>query len=227
MDITQRDTFNTAYWKSQPYAVQGLDFRVTPDYNTRLTMATSYMAQGFTIDDDIMINGMDPYLTMSMRANFGFTWVPAAGQPNITIAPGLNAPNSVPYDPDHPPTGSIKVSVDLKDYPSYDGPQTTIAAPAMSLRQLDEWQLKELLPNKVVIMGIRESQSPQQYDGLDFNGQRQLFVRDSGGTDQITPVQVIVSDESQTGGTADPSTWMTPNMVQDYIQKRRGQLFTK
>jgi hypothetical protein len=57
-----------------------------------------------------------------MRANYGYTWVPSALQSNILVAPGVSQPGTVPYDPTHPPTGSIKVSTNLADYPPLNPP---------------------------------------------------------------------------------------------------------
>jgi hypothetical protein len=69
-----------------------------------------------------MVFGWDAYLIMKSRADFGFTWVPSALQPNISVAPAVAQPGSVLYDPLHPPVGSIKVSISIADYPPYAAP---------------------------------------------------------------------------------------------------------
>ena len=71
---------------------------------------------------------------MNYRVSFGFTWVPSALQPQVTIAPGV-APLAglIAYDPSHPPAGSIKVSTNPADYPPYVTPVPAHAAdPASS-----------------------------------------------------------------------------------------------
>ena len=53
--------------------------------------------------------GWDAAKTIEMRKMFGYTWVPSALQQPVTAAPGVTGPGITPYDPDHPPVGSIKV----------------------------------------------------------------------------------------------------------------------
>ncbi len=67
-----------------------------------------------------------------MRAQFGYTWVPSALQPPVTIAPGLTRnPGVVAYNPLDPPAGSIKVSTNIADYPPFTPPpQPTPQTPA-------------------------------------------------------------------------------------------------
>jgi hypothetical protein len=70
-----------------------------------------------------MVYGWDAYKVMQMRQSYGYTWVPNAAQPAVPVIPGVNFPNDIglrPYDPDHPPAGSIKVSTDIADYPPLD-----------------------------------------------------------------------------------------------------------
>ena len=85
--------FDQAYWASQPPEVQALPGMADPDQ--RATQAATLATNGFTIDVPIMVWGWDPYLVMTMRAQFGYTWVPSALQPPVTIAPGLSQPGVV------------------------------------------------------------------------------------------------------------------------------------
>jgi hypothetical protein len=128
MDTTQQQ-FDQAYWASQPPAVQALQSII--DQDQRETAAAQLASEGFTIDVPIMVWGWDAYLVMTMRAQFGYTWVPSALQPPVTIAPGDVQPGVVAYDPLHPPAGSIKVSTNIQDYPPFaPAPQPTPQTPA-------------------------------------------------------------------------------------------------
>ncbi len=117
---TMHQQFDAAYWASQPPEVQALQTIADPDQ--RATQAAALATNGFTIDVPIMVWGWDPYLMMTLRAQFGYTWVPSALQPPVTIAPGLAQPGVVAYDPLHPPPGSIKVSTNIADYPPFNPP---------------------------------------------------------------------------------------------------------
>jgi hypothetical protein len=100
-----------AYWAEQPPAIQAL--RYTPD-DQRGAAAQELAKQGYAIDVPIMVWGWDPLVTMTLRQNEGYTWVPSALQPNIEVGPGVyDAWNIQPYDPNNPPPGSIKVSTDF------------------------------------------------------------------------------------------------------------------
>jgi hypothetical protein len=69
-----------------------------------------------------MLWGWSPFKTMTLRIDYGYTWVPNALQAPVGAAPGLTGPGITPYDPNNPPGGAIKVSLDLKDYPPFDPP---------------------------------------------------------------------------------------------------------
>lgn len=120
--MTQAE-FSNIYWAAQPPAVAALNAMATRD--ERMNAAVPLvLAKTTPIDQAIMIDGTDPYNTMLVRQSYGFTWVPALGQPNIAMMPGCEAPGSgwEPYDPSNPPKGSIKVSVDPADYPAFTKP---------------------------------------------------------------------------------------------------------
>ncbi len=126
---TTQPLFDAAYWASQPPQVQALQGITDP--TQRATQAAALAAEGFTIDVPIMVWGWDPYLMMTMRAQFGYTWVPSALQPPVTIAPGTAQPGVVAYNPLDPPPGSINVSTNIADYPPFTPPPPpTTATPA-------------------------------------------------------------------------------------------------
>jgi hypothetical protein len=122
MDNVQT-AFDKAYWASQPPELQALP--AIDDFGQRTLRAADLATKGFIVDVPIMAWGWDPYLVMTMRANYGYTWVPSALQPNVTVASGVTQPGSVAYDPGHPPPGSIKVSTNIADYPPLNPPAPT------------------------------------------------------------------------------------------------------
>ncbi len=95
------------YWGAQPAAVQQL--RNLDDPSQRAALGAQLASQGYSIDTPVMIWGWDPQLTTQLRQSFGYTWVPSALQPPITAAPGITGAGITPYDPNHPPPGSISV----------------------------------------------------------------------------------------------------------------------
>lgn len=100
-------SFDQAYWASQPAAVQALQNITDP--NQRTELATQLANEGYTIDVPIMVWGWDPAQVMSLRESYGYTWVPSALQNSVELAPGISSPGLQPYDPNNPPTGSIAV----------------------------------------------------------------------------------------------------------------------
>src|ERR1700732_3999239 len=111
----QQTEFDQAYWASQPPEVRALPS--LPDQNSRGIRAAELATKGFVIDVPIMAWSWDAYLVMKLRSDFGYTWVPSALQTPVTIAPGLSAPGTVPYDAAHAPSGSIHVFLRPADYP--------------------------------------------------------------------------------------------------------------
>ena len=127
---SQQQVFDQAYWASQAPEVRGLPS--IEDQDSRGTRAADLASKGFVIDVPIMVWSWDTYLVMKLRADFGYTWVPAALQTPVTIAPGLSAPGTIPYDPAHAPAGSIHVSINPTDYPPFDPPAITPSPTATS-----------------------------------------------------------------------------------------------
>jgi hypothetical protein len=74
-------------------------------------MASQLEAQGYPIDTQIMVWGWDPQMTMTIRQNQGYSWVPSYGQGDIPVGAGISDPyDTNTYNPDAPPPGSIQVS---------------------------------------------------------------------------------------------------------------------
>jgi hypothetical protein len=126
-------TFNTAYYASKPPAFQPLyggrpgsamasSYPLTQDQ--AWTLVGQLIAQGWTIDEEIDAEAMDPYTTMFMRELYGNTWEPAgfgAVQSTEVLTPGMY---TGPV-----PAGQIKVSTMIQDYPPYPVPATTAVTP--------------------------------------------------------------------------------------------------
>jgi hypothetical protein len=94
----------------QPAEVQVL--RNMNDEAERATKALELSGQGFAVDVPIMVWRWDPLMTMRARQTAGYTWVPAAGQASVQVAPGISFPGMESYDPLNPPAGSIPVSTE-------------------------------------------------------------------------------------------------------------------
>ena len=99
-----------AYWATQPPAVQKL--RNVSDFGERSAMAGQLADQGYTVDLPIMVWGWDPMKTMLTRKIDGYNWVPSFNQSPVST-PYLALPGQTPYDPNHPPPGSIAVNTDF------------------------------------------------------------------------------------------------------------------
>lgn len=110
--------FDPAYWASQPDPVRALQY--ISDATQRIDTAIVLSRQGYVIDAPIMVTGYSPYAVMWLRVFYGYTWVPSALQQPVCSAPGIQTPYCQQYDPTKPPVGSIKVSLDLRDYPAFD-----------------------------------------------------------------------------------------------------------
>ncbi len=100
-------TPSQAYWAEQPAAVQALQ---NMPFAEREAYAVQLEAEGYTIDQEIMVDGQDPLAVMINREELGYTWVPSATQPPLEMGPGLTMPGMTSYDPNDPPEGSILTS---------------------------------------------------------------------------------------------------------------------
>lgn len=120
------------YWRSLDPIIQKL--RTMKDAGERWAYAQEIASRGYTVDMAIQVDQeMLPQDVMRVRTNFGFTWVPAANQPNIPTMPGDDVPGLPAYDPNAPPDGSIKVSMDPDDYPPFGGAPPEVAIPKPSV----------------------------------------------------------------------------------------------
>jgi len=102
----QPESFDEAYWASQPAAVQQLQNIQNPA--ERAQVATQLAQEGYSIDVPIMVWGWDPATTTAARESMGYTWVPSAGQQPVGVAPGVTFAGTA-YNPSAPPAGSITV----------------------------------------------------------------------------------------------------------------------
>lgn len=106
-DFYASDPIDDLYWGKQPPAVQQL--RGINDYDQRQALGSKLASQGYQIDVPIMVWGWDAGKTTDLRKAFGYTWVPTALRQPIAAAAGSSGAGMTPYDPAHPPTGSMAV----------------------------------------------------------------------------------------------------------------------
>lgn len=111
--VTQKRTSADAYWENQPAPVQML--RSMPVGDARTKLAYELVEAGHQIDKRIMVQGWDPLSSMKSWKDAGYTWIPALGQPDIPVSPGLTYFGKPSYDPANPPPGSIKVDTSFAD----------------------------------------------------------------------------------------------------------------
>lgn len=125
----EQQKFDAVYWAAQPPEVRALK-----DVVDNAQAALELAVKGFVIDFPVLVAHFDPYATMFYRGVDGFTWVPSGLQPSVCVGtPYSNNPPYCPYDPAKPPEGSIKVSLDVKDYPAFDPPVPPQPAPSARL----------------------------------------------------------------------------------------------
>jgi len=153
-----QDVTNEIYWASQPPEVRAINQE--HDVTVRARLAEELAKAGFKIDVPIMVWQWDAFKVMQLRKAYGYTWVPSALMPNIQIAPGLISHGSTPYDPNSPPSGSIKVSTDAIDYPPYDKPPVVTPAPSspvgvQSIGNLYLTTVGDTLPSGTVVTDSR------------------------------------------------------------------------
>ena len=113
--------YRKLYWEAQPDALKlfravgddGIQLRDPADPTALIAgmapfnYAQECAAQGLPVDLNTMLYCADPVQTMRARVVYGYTWVPAMGQPSVTVIPTLASVEQ--YDPANPPAGSIKV----------------------------------------------------------------------------------------------------------------------
>ena len=134
--------FNAAYYASKAPAMQGLYAgragaaqanQLSPTQDQLWALAGQLIVEGYTVDEEIYCEGMDPYTTMFMRELYGQDWEPAGlgntqvsniNQPGAVVTPGMY---QGPV-----PAGQIKVSTLLADYPPYPVPASGTVAPPVA-----------------------------------------------------------------------------------------------
>lgn len=164
--------FDKAYWLSLPpqlriFDVNGGDPIVNATRAVRENSAAALAGKGFNVDIPILVFQWDACLVMDQRAQVGFTWVPSALQPSIKIAPGLNAPGVAPYDPLHPPAGSIAVTINAADLKPFD-PPITPAAPSTITKLVGPLSIANLY------LPVVGDDSP---DGTEYTDDRGTFIK--------------------------------------------------
>ena len=171
MDNTQQQ-FNEAYKASLPPELRelmALPDANDADHDAKTKRAVELAQKGFSVDVPVMVWGWDPYLVMQLRQQFGYTWVPSALQPPVAVAPGLPGfGTSAPYDPKNPPAGSIRVSLNLADYPPFDppapaGPQSPVIDDPVGLQSVG-----------VLYLSVAGERYP---DGAKYSDGRGTFVK--------------------------------------------------
>jgi hypothetical protein len=108
---SNNQVFDDAYWLHQPKPVRALRRgqagQVQLSEAEQLELAHSLMGQGFVIDGPIMLWGWGPYNVMLLRRLYGFASVPALNEDPTGAKTG---------------GGSIRVSIDINDYPPIEPP---------------------------------------------------------------------------------------------------------
>lgn len=75
----------------------------------RYWLAANLAAAGYTVDVPIDVWGWEAEAVMRNRREAGYRWVPCAGMPPVNVAPGIQVPGMLSYDPARPPLGAILV----------------------------------------------------------------------------------------------------------------------
>jgi len=104
--------FDTAYWAPQPTPVQALH-RLPDGVAARGSLAQQLASEGFIIGNAIIVWGWGPYYTMSPRIADKHIWTPAANQPPVLVAPGLELSGYPSYEPSIIPAGSCITTLDF------------------------------------------------------------------------------------------------------------------
>lgn len=110
------EDFNKVYWASKTPEVLALN-NLEPFSPARIAKAVELAKSGVKIDMVVDAWGSQPWYAMKNRIMYGYTWVPSILQEPVCSAPGVDFPGCTRYNAANPPVGSIKVSVDPKDYP--------------------------------------------------------------------------------------------------------------
>ena len=110
MNQTEYDTAYKAAIPANIVEVMNMPMSNSQEITARQNAFVALAQNGYIIDNDIMVWGWDPFTTMSLRVQYGYTWVPSLLQSNIQEAPGISSPGLIPYNSANPPAGSIIIS---------------------------------------------------------------------------------------------------------------------
>jgi hypothetical protein len=117
------------YYNAQPLAVQALIEAQMQIGTARTKAFAALAAQGYSIDEEIMVLGQSPTVITAQRVQYGYTWVPQMLSANVTLAPGLTFPGVPSYNPLPPfPPGSIVVSLAASQYLAVKPPAVPVPA---------------------------------------------------------------------------------------------------
>lgn len=158
-DLATQQAFNAAYWASFPPAIrQTFSPENEEPYETRKAKALAFAQQGYKLDTFIMLMKQDPYITMRLLQQFGFSSVPALGEEPVTLPPSLGGPSNA---------GSIKVSLNLADYPPYPVPVVPPASARMPVGPL--------LTGKTYVALMPESHVFANGESVQFGDKKYVF----------------------------------------------------
>lgn len=157
-------------------------------YNPALAkqLLTAAQLSGLPIDTQIMLWGWSAPMTMQIRENNGYAYVPPNGAPNINVGPGLPPPvGEVSNYPGSMPAGWIKVSTDAADYPAYVAPTAPVSPTIwqVNLAEMLSWTEAPTLVNGVMTPGQTQyyfapvaGQSPSIGQPCNFEGSAFVFA---------------------------------------------------
>lgn len=138
------------------------------------------LLSGLPIDTQIMVWGWDAEMTMQIRENQGYAYVPPFGAANINVGPGLPPPvGETSNYPATMPAGWIAVSTDASKYSAYVAPVVAVAptvwTPNMSV--VLQWTTEPTVNDGVVTpgmtvyyFGIVAGQNPALGQTCNFEG---------------------------------------------------------
>lgn len=116
---TSQEQFVTAYKAAQPAPVKALMAMDPLNPTAKQAEAANLAQAGYVIDDAIMVNNWDAWITTITRLQEGLTWTPSAaqlplGQPGGIALPGVPTQGTqTAYNPKVVPAGAIVVTLDL------------------------------------------------------------------------------------------------------------------
>ena len=114
--VTKKRTSADEYWDrlEAEYPDAGA-LRNMPVGDERIKKAHELAAAGARLERRIAVQNWDPKASMQAWKDAGYTWIPALGQPDIPVSPGLTFFGKPSYDPANPPPGSITVDLSFAD----------------------------------------------------------------------------------------------------------------